>query len=74
MGLEHTGVHLRCYGALTFYFTTSEFAVRTAFCCVKLGIELFANLCNIVRQELAFLEPIRELSNTSQDLSPYWLY
>ncbi|GLI74132.1 hypothetical protein PoHVEF18_002366 [Penicillium ochrochloron] len=27
-----------------------------------------------IRQELAFLEPIRELSNTSQDLSPYWLY
>jgi hypothetical protein len=74
MGLEHTGVHLRCYGTLTFYFTTSEFAARTAFCCVKLGIDLFANLYNIVRQETAFLEPICELSNTSQGLSPYWLY
>lgn len=74
MGLEHTGVHLRRYGTLTFYFTTSEFAARNAFCCVKLGIELFANLYNIVRQETAFLEPICELSNTSQGLSPYWLY
>lgn len=67
MGLEHTGLHLCCHGALALYFATSEFAegLRSA----RSKYKLVTNLHNTVRQATAFLEPVCELTNISRGLS-----